>query len=122
MKDTDRFYLGVDEPNRSCLMALRNIILDQDIHVEEYIKWSLPCFCYKKRMFCFLSIDSKINQPYLLIVEGKRLNHPMLEAKGRARMRSITFDPDEDLPVEAVVEILNSALDLYRNGTIKVKS
>lgn len=71
-------------------------------------------------MFCFLSVDQN-NIPYLLIVEGALVNHPLLEANGRKRMKSISFDPNEDLPIETIEEILNSALDLYRNGIIKSK-
>ena len=119
-KETDNFYLNSEEPNRSCLMALRSIILSQDNNIIETRKWNLPCFCYKKRMFCFLSVDQN-NIPYLLIVEGALINHPLLEANGRKRMKSISFDPNEDLPIETIEEILNSALDLYRNGIIKSK-
>lgn len=121
MKGTDTFYLNLKEPNRSCLLALRNIILQQDPNITETLKWSLPCFCYRKKMFCFLSIDNKSDKPYLLIVEGRLIEHPLLEANNRTRMKSISIDPNKDLPLETITEILNNALNLYRNGTIKVK-
>lgn len=121
MKETDKFYLGIQEPHSSCLLALRNIILQQDQNISETIKWNLPCFSYKKKMFCFLSINRKTDEPYLLIVEGRLTDHPLLEAADRKRMKSISFNPEEDLPLDAITEILNSALDLYRNGIIKVK-
>lgn len=72
-------------------------------------------------MFCFLSVDSKSDLPYLLIVEGRLINHPLLETAGRKRMKHISIDPQEDLPVEEITNILQDALNLYRDGIIKIK-
>ncbi len=81
----------------------------------------MPCFCYKKKMFCYLWTDKKSNEPYVLMVEGKRLHHPGLEEGSRSRMKIFRINPNEDLPIETIESILNDALDLYRNGVIKVK-
>lgn len=121
IKQLDNFYLSLEEPIQGCLLALRTIILKQDENISETLKWGIPCFCYKNRMFCFLSYEPKTQEPYLLVVEGFRLQHPLLIAAGRKRMKHISFDPEEDLPIESILEILNAALELYRNGTIKVK-
>lgn len=115
------FYLQHEEPNRSCLLALRDIIIKQDGHIFETIKWNLPCFCYKAKMFCFLNVEKQSNQPYLLFVEGHRLNHPMLEQGDRMRMKVFKVDTNLDLPIETIKLLLNTALDLYRNGIIKTK-
>ena len=61
------------------------------------------------------------NEPYFLLVEGKRLDHPMLEAGDRKRMKVLRVNSQEDLPIETVNVVLQEALDLYRNGTIKTK-
>jgi hypothetical protein len=121
MKETDNFYLNLEEPNYSCMLALRSIILQQDDQIKETQKWSMPCFCYKNRMFCFLSIDKKTKEPYILVVEGRLINHPMLESGTRTRMKVLKVNPNEDLPLSGIVEILTAALDLYRNGIIKSK-
>lgn len=120
-KETDHFYLTLDEPNQSCMFALRSIILKQDDHVTETLKWGMPCFCYKKKMFCFLSVDQKTKNPYILIVEGRLINHPMLEAGNRTRMKILRIDPEQDIPLSLITEILNEALNLYRNGLIKIR-
>ena len=70
------FYLKHEEPNRSCILALRDIIVKQDGHICETIKWNLPCFCYKAKMFCFINVDIKTGCPYVLFVEGQHLYHP----------------------------------------------
>lgn len=121
MKQQDNFYFNLEEPIQSCLLALRSIILQQDINIVETLKWGLPCFCYKNRMFCFLSYEPKTQEPYMLIVEGFRIEHPLLVTAGRKRMKHISFDSQEDLPIVDILEILNKALEFYRNGTIKTK-
>lgn len=120
VQELHRFYLKEDEPNKSCLLALRSIILSQDTNVTETLKYGMPCFCYKKKMFCYLWTDKKTQEPYILMVEGKLLNHPALEIGGRSRMKIFKVDPNTDLPVESILSILNTALDLYRKGIIKV--
>ncbi len=119
-EELDAFYLGLDEPNKGCLLALRDIILEQDDHVSETRKYGMPCFCYKGKMFCYLWIDKKINEPYVLMVEGKYLNHPFLEKGNRARMKTLPINPNEDIPLAQVNRILKDALDLYRNGIIRL--
>jgi hypothetical protein len=69
-----------------------------------------------------LWVDKKSNEPYLLMVEGKFLDHPELEEGGRSRMKILRVNPNKDLPLKAIKDILRRALDLYRHGTIKIKN
>ena len=115
------YYLGKEEPNKSCLLTLRSIILEQDSHITETQKYGMPCFCYKKKMFCYLWTDKKTDEPYLLMVEGNRLEHPDLEAGDRSRMKIFRVNPNKDIPVQKIKSILQMALDLYRDGIIKTK-
>lgn len=115
------FYINQTEPNKSCLLALRSIILAQDDLITETVKYGMPCFCYKKKMFCYLWTDKKTHEPYLLMVEGKHLDHPKLEAGARSRMKIFRVDPHKNLPVKTIELILKQGLDLYRKGVIKIK-
>ncbi len=81
----------------------------------------MPCFCFKKKTFCYLWIDKKHDEPYILLVEGKYLNHPALETGSRTRMKIFRVKPNKDLPLKNIQTILKLALDLYKNGTIKIK-
>lgn len=121
LEELQHYYLNKEEPNKSCLLALRSMILEQDPDITETRKWGMPCFCYKKKMFCYLWTDKKTDQPYMLMVEGKYLDHPDLEEGGRSRMKIFRVNPDKDLPVETIERILQKALDLYRTGIIKIK-
>lgn len=113
------WYLAQHEPVKSCLLALRDIILAQDASVTETQKYGMPCFCFKNKMFCYLWIDKKTNEPYILFVEGKHLNHSELETGNRSRMKILRVDSNKNLPIKLIKEILKGALDLYRKGVIK---
>ena len=121
IKDVDNFYLNQTEPNQGCFLALRQLILKQDEYISETLKYGAPCFSYKNRMFCFLWKDKKTQEPYLLMVEGKNLNHPKLEAGNRARMKIFPIKPNDDLPLKTILQIITEALELYRSGRVKTK-
>ena len=116
----DNFYLQKDEPVRGCLLALREIILKQDENISASWKYGMPFFCYKGKMFCYLWVHKKLLQPYIGIVEGNRIDHPMLIIEKRARMKIMLFEADQDLPVETIEAILKQAIELYKSGVIKV--
>ncbi|KYG83116.1 hypothetical protein AWW67_06755 [Roseivirga seohaensis] len=121
ISDFDSYYLDKEEPNKSCLLALRSLILNQDDEVTETKKYGMPCFCFKKKMFCYLWTDKKTDEPYILFVEGKLLDHPKLETGTRSRMKIFRVNPNADLPKNTIEMLLQSALDLYRKGIIKIK-
>ncbi|WP_026966854.1 DUF1801 domain-containing protein [Algoriphagus terrigena] len=117
--DLQTFYLSQSEPNKSCLLALRDIILAQDPKISETRKYGMPCFCYGKKAFCYLWKDKKTGEPYLLLVEGKHFDDPALEAGDRSRMKIFRVNANDDLPLGKINELLNKALDLYRLGIVK---
>lgn len=80
----------------------------------------MPCFCYKKKVFCYLWIDKLTNEPYILMTEGKYLDHPDLEMGKRSRMKILRIKPNEDFQIDKINLILNTALNLYRKGIIKI--
>ena len=121
VQELHNYFLNKEEPNKSCLLALRSIILKQDTNITETQKFGMPCFCYKKKMFCYLWTDKKTDEPYILMVEGKYLDHPELETGKRTRMKIFRVNPNKDLPLNTIESILQFALGLYRTGVIKVK-
>ncbi|MCU0451143.1 MAG: DUF1801 domain-containing protein [Bernardetiaceae bacterium] len=106
----DDFYLGQPEPVRACLLALRHLILTVAEGVTPVWQYGMPFFCHDGRRFCYLWVDRKTHQPYLGIVDGQRVHHPLLVSENRARMKVIRFDPAQDLPRELILEILRAAL------------
>ena len=109
MRELDNFYLKQDEPIKGTLLALREIILQQDEDVTNAWKYGMPFFCYKGKMFCYLWFHKKHKQPYIGIVED------------RSRMKIMLFDSNEDLPLQTIENILQKAINLYKTGEIKIK-
>ena len=122
ISNKDNFYLEKQEPNKSCLLTMRNIVLSFDKDITETQKYGMPCFCFKGKIFCYLWVDKKSNEPYFLLAEGKHIHHPELETGNRLRMKIFRVDPNKDLPISIIDLIMNQALDLYRNGTIRINT
>ena len=120
MKALDDFYLQQNEPAKSTLIALREMILSQDANITGEWKYRMPVFCYKGKMFCYLWINKSTGHAYLGIVEGKRIEHPRLIQEKRSRMKIMPLDNNKDLPAKTITSILQQALDLYRKGIIKI--
>lgn len=94
-------------------MALREYILAFDDDIAETWKYRMPVYCYKKKMFCYLWVHKKYGQPYLGLVEGKKIEHPKLIMEKRARMKILLIDAQKDIPIKTIHSILRSAKRLY---------
>lgn len=113
-RELDEYYFRQEEPNKSCMMALRKIILAHELGLAEAWKYRMPFFCLRGKMFCYLWIDKQSKSPYVGIVEGGKLDHPDLVAGNRARMKVLYIDPEADIPVAMLSDILNQAGEFYR--------
>jgi Domain of unknown function (DU1801) len=118
----DNFYLQSKEPVKSCLLALREIILSQDRDITPAFKYGMPFFCYRGKMFCYLWVHKKTGQPYIGFVEGKYLQDTELLAENRSRMKIFLLNTDRDIPVRKICTLLQKAIGLYKTGIIKTKS
>lgn len=120
MNELENYYQQHDEPTKSCLLALRAIILNQDKHISPSWKYRMPFFCYKGKMFCYLWVHKKHKQHYIGIVEGKYFNEQFLIQEERSRMKIMLFDPNKDLPLQKIEAILQKAINLYKTGVVKL--
>jgi hypothetical protein len=121
MQELDNYYLSQPEPNQGCLLALRDLILLQDVDVSAAWKYKMPFFCYRGKMFCYLWVHKKTNQPYIGFVEGKHLDESYLVQEKRSRMKIMFIEPTQDIPVKIIKGLLKKALLLYKEGVVKVK-
>lgn len=110
MKTADSFYNDRPEPNKSCYLALRQVVLQSNTAITETVKYGMPCFCLNDKPFCYLWEDKHTHHPYILMVDGLKLKHPLLEQGSRKRMKTFTVHPEEDLPLETINEILQEGL------------
>ena len=113
LREIDHFFLDKEEPAKSCLLALREFILGYNERIAEAWKYKMPFYCYKGKMFCYLWVDKKTHQPYLGIVEGNKIDHPLLIMEKRARMKILLIDAEKDLPLKTIRTILSRALKHY---------
>jgi lipid-A-disaccharide synthase-like uncharacterized protein len=120
MKQLNDFYLKQDEPIKGTLLALKEIILKQDSEITNVLKYGMPFFCYKQKMFCYLWIHKKYKQPYIGIVEGMLFDEDFLIQENRSRMKIMLLNANEDLPLEQIEMVLEKALNLYKSGIIEV--
>ena len=109
----DQFFERQEEPNKSCLISLRQIIKDFDPNISEHWKYKLPFYYYKGRTFCYIWKDKKSKLPYIGMVRGILIDHPALYLGNRTRMKSLTIDPQKDIPLDLIYEIFGLAKKLY---------
>jgi hypothetical protein len=121
MKASENYYDQLEEPVKSCFLALHHFILSLDKDIVPAWKYGMPFFCYKGRMFCYLWIHKKFQQPYIGVVEGKYFNEPFLLQEDRSRMKIMLLDPHKDLPVAGIKAIIHKAIHLYKTGLIATK-
>lgn len=114
LRPIDNYFLQKDEPVKSCLQFLREHILQQDSNITEAWKYGMPFYCYKGKMFCYLWVHKKYHQPYIGIVEGKRIDHPDLLQEKRARMKIFLLDANKDIPLKKVNAILKEVMAIYK--------
>jgi hypothetical protein len=113
LRPIDNYFLQKEEPVKSCLQFLREHILQLDSNITEAWKYRMPFYCYNGKMFCYLWVHKKFLQPYIGIVEGKKISHPDLLQEKRARMKILLLDPGKNIPVKKIDSILKQALRFY---------
>ena len=116
----ENFYIKQDEPTKGTLLALREIILRLDKDITTVWKYGMPFFCFKGKMFCYLWLHKKLKQPYIGIVEGNRFEETFLIQESRSRMKIMLLDPNKDLPIKTIQNILQRAINFYKTGEIKI--
>jgi hypothetical protein len=119
--ELENFYLRQSEPNQSCFLALRDIILNSNSNITADWKYKLPFFMYKGKMFCYLCKDKKTETPYIGIVNGSDIDHPQLESGNRKKMKTLSIDPTKDINLDMVLKILNLSAKVTEERILKKK-
>ncbi len=114
LRPVDNWFLQKEEPLKSCLQFLRTHILEQDAAVTEAWQYGMPFYCYKGKRFCYLWVHKKYGQPYIGIVDGKKIDHPDLLVEKRARMKVLLVDAGKNIPIKKINGILKEVLALYQ--------
>jgi hypothetical protein len=113
LRAIDEFYLGKTEPNRSCLFALRDFITHLHPDITEEWKYKMPFFYLKGKMFCYLWMNKKSEQPYIGVVRGSQIEHPDLVYEKTTYVKILYIDPKKNIPIRKLNAILKKAVSLY---------
>ncbi|KAF2517554.1 DUF1801 domain-containing protein [Flavobacterium salilacus subsp. salilacus] len=117
MRSVDNYFLTKEEPVKGCLLFLRNHIVNFDKAITEELKYGMPFYLYNGKMCCYLWVHKKHGFPYLGIVEGNKVIHNRLLVEKRARMKILLINPEEDIDVEAINDVLNQMTALYKSNS-----
>jgi hypothetical protein len=121
INNVDDFFLNLQEPLQSTLLAIDSILKQQDKNIVVAIKYGMPFYHYKGRMFAYVWQDKKTKEPYIGFVEGQKINHPKLETGDRKRIAILRCSTTKDLPLTAIKTITKQALHFYKKGIIPIK-
>ncbi|HWK99262.1 MAG TPA: DUF1801 domain-containing protein [Parapedobacter sp.] len=116
MNVLEEYYYRQTDAVRDTLLVMRDLILALDPAITEHWKYNMPFFYFRKKMFCYLRVERRSGQPYLSMVDGKYIEHPLLQQEDRKRMKILPLDPNSDLPIEAITWILIRGLEIRRDS------
>lgn len=111
----EAYYLKQQEPVKSCLLTLRDILLnlDRSQFTEEW-KYGLPFFYYRKKPFCYFWKDPKSQQPYIGYSKGYLISHPQLIKGNRTRIKILPIDPNSDIPIHTLRQLFELSIVHYK--------
>lgn len=109
----EEYFAKQDEPKKSVFLFLRQHFL-RIPNMEERYSYSLPFYYYKKRPFCYLYYDKKTDIPYIGFNRANLIDHPLLDQGNRKKMKVLHINPNEDIPIESINEIIDLLISLYK--------
>jgi len=105
----ESFYLNKPEPYRSCLLALKDIILAASPGILHERKFQIPFFTYKGKKLGYLWLDRK--KVKLGLCLDKSLQETVAGVKPKDKYESMQIDPNADIPIDIILEKLRAYLD-----------
>lgn len=106
------FYFKWQENVNATLQALQALLLRfRDSELEETIKYGMPCFLYQEKPKFYLGVDlGKDYEPYVLFVDGDKINDSRLEQGSRKKMKIYRVNPNLDIDKDTFYELLSLSI------------
>ena len=92
------------------MLFLRKWLLEQAL--EEQFKYMTAMYYFKGKAFCYLTVSGK-GKLYLGFIKGHLMKHPKLEKEGRKQIKAFYINPEKDVPVKTLNEIVKAGKKLY---------
>lgn len=113
LRPIDTYFLKQEEPAKTCLLVLRELILAFDKNITQEWKYGMPFYYYKGKMFCYLWFHKKYKQPYIGFMSGDKMKHPELLQEKRKQIKIFIVDAGKDIPVKKIRSFLKEARSFY---------
>lgn len=108
----NNYFATLPEPDQSCLLFLRRIILQHSEFITESWSFNTPFYRYKSRSLCFISYDKKTSTIYVSMTHGNKIQHRKLLSEGRKKMKIFYVDATQDIDIKSLNQILKKACAL----------
>lgn len=112
-QELENTYFKYDEPVKSCLLALREIILSYDENLSESVKYGMPFFSFKGKMFCYFWFDKNTKEPYIGFMKGKFMKNKALVAGDRKLVKILPINSKEDIDIKVLREVLREGVECF---------
>jgi hypothetical protein len=110
----ESYYLSKPEPYQSCLLALKDIVLQVNPAICQVRLFQIPFFTYKDKKLGYLWLDrKKLKMGFCL---DKSLQAVTPGIKPKDQYESMIIDPDEDIPIDIVLQKLDYYIKLIDEG------
>jgi hypothetical protein len=113
-KELENYYLKQPEPIQGCLLALKSIILAVSKDISQRRAYQIPFFYYKDKRIAFLWVHRK--RLLLGIVTDKSMLVFPEGVRRKDDYQTMIIDPNEDIPMEEIVGIIQRQIELYEGG------
>lgn len=115
MKLTDDYIFQQPEKQQSILLHLISVFERQIPELELLFKWGIPCFYYKKKVFCYLNSSPKKGFVDAGFFKGFQLKHNQdcLVTEKRNTIKSLRYYSLESINNKVLEDVIQEAKTLY---------
>jgi hypothetical protein len=106
LQQPENYFHSLPEPERGCLLFLRDFLLAYPVKLEESWKNHTPFYYCNKKWIGWINYDPKTRGIYISFANGNKMDHPKLVSEGRKKMKILHVDPNRDVDINSLGEIL----------------
>ena len=123
MNPADHYIYNQPEPYKGILMHLQMMIETTLPGVELKFKWNIPCFYIGKSPICYLNANHKKKFVDIAFWNSAHLTKHLnvLVSENRKVVRSLRYTTLEEIDNDILVDVLQDAYSIRKNGFYKQK-
>ncbi len=102
----ENFFLSLQEPEHSTLLFLHQFLV-ADMQLQTSRKFNTPFYYHQGKWFAFLDYHKKKRSIHISFVKGMMVSHPKLLSEGRKKMKIYKINPEINIDVNELSEIIS---------------